>query len=105
MLTCFPVGVQTGDEERIGLIRDASSVGALLFSKSKFKVDEPVVLSVRVELENQTTVEIKGRVLRVDRIKEGFWTYRMGVVFEPPREDLQPLFKTLAEQQAGNSSS
>ena len=99
LLTCVPVGVHTKEKERIGLVRDASSVGALVFSKSKFNVDDDVMLNIRVDLHGQTTVEVKGRILRVERLTDGFWAFKMGVVFEPPREDLEPVFKALAERQ------
>ena len=99
LLTCVPVGVQTPEKERLGLVRDASSTGALVFSKSKFNVDDPVKLSIRIDLDGVTTVDVQGRIIRVERQTDGFWTFRMGVVFEPVREDLEHLFKKLAERQ------
>ena len=100
LLTCVPVGVQTPEKERIGLVRDASSTGALVFSKSKFKVDEPVNLSIRIDLEGTTTIDIKGKILRVERLtNDGFWTFKMAIVFVPERDDLEPTFKKLADRQ------
>lgn len=98
-LTCVPAGVQTAEKERLGLIRDASSSGALVFSKSKFNVDDVVKLSIRVDVGEDATVEVKGRVTRVEKQTDGFWTFRIGVKFEPPREDLATLFRSLGERQ------
>ena len=98
-MTCVPAGVETPQKERLGLIRDASSTGALVFSKSKFNIDDPVKLKIRVDAGEHATVEVSGRVLRVERQTDGFWTFRIGVKFEPPREDLSSLFKSLGERQ------
>src|SRR4051812_45101556 len=97
LLTCVPAGVQTSEKERLGLLRDASTEGALLFTKSRFSIDDRVKLSVRVD--EDTTIEISGRIVRLEKQTDGFWTFRLGVRFVPPREDLAPLFKTLAERQ------
>jgi hypothetical protein len=98
-VTCVPAGVQTPEKERIGLLRDASTEGALLFSKSKFNVGDAVKLSIRVDLEEKSNVEVKGRIVRVERLRDGFWNFKTGVVFDPPREDLFELFQRLAERQ------
>ena len=98
-VTCVPVGVQTPEKERVGLIRDVSSEGALLFSKSQFKLNDAVKLSIRVDHEGTQSVEVSGRIVRVERKADGFWTFQMGVLFEPKREDLSTLFKALAERQ------
>lgn len=91
--------MQTSAKERLGLIRDASSTGVLLFSKSKFAIDEEMTLKIRVDAGEDSTVEVKGRVLRVERQTDGFWTFRIAVRFDPPREDLATLFKSLGDRQ------
>ena len=91
--------MQTSEKERLGLIRDASSTGALVFSKSKFAIDQTVKLTIRIDVGEDATVEVSGRVLRCERQTDGFWTFRIGVKFEPAREDLSTLFKSLGERQ------
>jgi hypothetical protein len=98
-VTCVPAGVHTSEKERVGLIRDASAEGALLFCKSKFGVGDALTLSIRVDLDGENSVDVQGRIVRVERMKEGFWSFRIGVLFDPPREDLTPLFERLAETQ------
>lgn len=98
-MTCVPAGVQTSEKERLGLIRDASTTGALVFSKSKFNIDDTVKLKIKVDAGDDSTVEVMGRVLRVERQTDGFWTFRIGVKFEPVRDDLSALFKQLGERQ------
>lgn len=99
LVTCVPAGVHTSDKERVGLIRDASAEGALLFCKSKLTVGDQVKLAIRVDADDERSVDVQGRIVRVERMKEGFWSFRIGVLFDPPREDLTHLFKDLAERQ------
>jgi hypothetical protein len=98
-LTCVPAGVQNAQKERVGLIRDASTTGALVFTGSKFEVNEEVRLRIGLEGAQKEEVEIVARILRVDRHDDGFWTFKMAVAFNPPRDDLTALFESLAEQQ------
>ena len=98
-VTCVPAGVQTSQKERLGLVRDASAAGALLFSKSKFNVDDQVTLSIRLDGREASAIEVKGRVVRAERQTDGFWTFKMGVRFEPTREDLTTTFSELAARQ------
>ncbi len=98
-ITCVPAGVATAEKDRIGLIRDVSTTGASVFSKSKFNIDDTLKLSICVDLELSHNLEVKGRIIRVERLLEGFWAFKLGVVFDPPREDLAPTFKALADRQ------
>ncbi len=99
LLTCVPAGVQTSEKDRLGLIRDASIEGASVFSQSRFNVDDAVTLNIRVGKDDSETVEVKGRIVRVERLRDGIWTFGIGVRFVPRRDDLGPLFKQLAERQ------
>lgn len=54
-------------------------------------------LSIRID--EGATLEVKGKIVRVEKQTDGFWTFRMGVLFEPARTDLSSLFKSLAERQ------
>ncbi len=99
-ITCVPAGVATAEKDRIGLIRDVSVQGALVFSKSRFTVDDVLRLSICVDMNDAHNLDVKGRIIRVERLLEGFWAFKLGVVFEPPREDLASIFKELADRQA-----
>jgi len=98
-VTCVPAGVHTPDKERVGLIRDASAEGALLFCKSKLNLDDVIKLSIRVDEDERHTLDVEGRIVRIERMREGFWSFRIGVLFVPPREDLANLFKEIADRQ------
>lgn len=98
-ITCVPAGVQTPDRQGIGLIRDASTSGASVFSKTKFNIDEILSFNILVDSEMKNSIEVKGKIVRVERLLDGFWTFKIGVVFDPPREDLALLFKSLADRQ------
>ena len=99
-LTCTPAGVQSPEKNRLALIRDASATGALLFSKSQFPVDTPLKITIRVDNKGQPDVLVDARVVRVERLNDDFWTYGIGVIFTPTREDLSILFVSMAERQA-----
>lgn len=98
-LSCAAVGVKNPSKERPGLIRDASASGALVYSRSEFPLEAPLTLQVHVS-ESQT-VEIAGVVVRAERLTEGLWLWALGIKFEPPRGDLEPLFAQLAARLPG----
>ncbi|MHB8875308.1 MAG: PilZ domain-containing protein [Myxococcaceae bacterium] len=98
LLTCVPVGVHTPEKARVGLIRDVNTGGALVFCKSKFSLKETLKLSIDTG-EGGDPVEVTGQVVRVDRLKEGFWSYGIGLVFDPPREELSSVFQAMAARQ------
>lgn len=99
LLTCVPVGVHTPEKARIGLIRDVNTGGALLFCKSKFTINDTLRLSINTGEDSGGPYEVTGQVVRVDRLKEGFWSYGIGVVFNPPCTELSSVFEALAERQ------
>ena len=97
-ITCVPTGVESAEKERVALIRDASSKGALLLSRSQFAVGTPLKLAIQLD-DTRKTEAVDARVLRVDRLKDGFWAFGLAVEFTPPRTDLEPAFKKLSERQ------
>jgi hypothetical protein len=97
-VTCVPTGVESADKERVALIRDASSTGALLLSRSQFPMHEQLKLSIQVETGKSPT-EVDAKVVRVERLKDGFWGWGIGVEFTPARKDLEATFKALSDRQ------
>ena len=80
-------------------MRDASTTGALVFCRNKFALDEAVSLQIRIDASDERDVTVKGKIVRVERMLDGFWTFKLGISFNPEREDLATLFKSLAERQ------
>lgn len=97
-VTCVPTGVESADKERVALIRDASVTGALLLTRSQFPMHEQLKLSIQVE-NGQPPLEAEAKVVRVERLKDGFWGWGIGVEFTPPRNDLEATFKQLSDRQ------
>jgi PilZ domain len=97
-VTCVPTGVESADKERVALIRDASSTGALLLSRSQFPLHEQLKLAIQIE-NGQKPVDVDAKVVRVERLKDGFWSWGIGVEFTPPRTDLETTFKQLSARQ------
>lgn len=98
-ITCVPAGAKSAEKERVALLRDASATGALLLSRSQFAVNTQLALSVRLD-DTKQELELEARVVRVERLKDGFWSFGVAVEFIPPRSDLEPLFKKLSSRQA-----
>ena len=97
-VTCVPTGVESSDKERVALIRDASITGALLLSRSQFPLHEQLKLAIQIE-NGQKPTEVDAKVVRVERLKDGFWSWGIGVEFTPARADLEAIFKTLSARQ------
>jgi hypothetical protein len=97
-VTCVPTGVESSDKERVALIRDASSTGALLLTRSQFPLNEQLKLSIQIE-NGQPPTDVDAKVVRVERLKDGFWGWGIGVEFTPPRTDLEATFKALSDRQ------
>jgi hypothetical protein len=97
-VTCVPTGVESQDTERVALIRDASATGALLLSRSQFPMHEQLKLSIQLE-GSKKTADVDAKVVRVERLKDGFWSWGIGVAFTPARTDLESTFKALSDRQ------
>ena len=97
-VACVPTGVESADKERVALIRDASATGALLLTRSQFPLNEQLKLSIQIENGINPT-EVDAKVVRVERLKDGFWGWGIGVEFTPPRADLVTTFKQLSTRQ------
>jgi hypothetical protein len=97
-LTCVAVGVEVKKKQQLALIRDASTSGALLFTRKPLPVGEKMTIAIQFEA-RASAVEVLATVVRSEQLNEGFWSYAIAVVFEPPRNDLKPLFIAMAEQQ------
>jgi PilZ domain len=97
-VTCVPTGVESHEKERVALIRDASATGALLLTRSQFPLHEQLKLSIQIE-NGVKPIEVDAKVVRVERLKDGFWSWGIGVEFTPARTDLEPTFKTLSARQ------
>ena len=97
-LTCVAVGVEVKNQQQLALIRDASTAGALLFTRQSLDPAEALTIAIQFETES-SGVDVAAKVVRCAKLEDGFWSYAIAVRFDPPREDLRPLFDALAQQQ------
>jgi hypothetical protein len=95
-ITCIPAGVTATVDKGLGLIRDASALGAMLLAQSDFAIGDPVTLKLVVDDSGAPTVDIEARVVRCEPVLDGLWVSRLGVEFTPPRQDLAPTLERLA---------
>ncbi len=97
-LTCVAVGVEVKNKQQLALIRDASTSGALLFTRKSLAPADTVTIAIQFEAKS-SGVDVTAKVVRCSKLDDGFWSYAIAVRFDPPREDLKPLFDALAQQQ------
>lgn len=97
-ITCVAVGVEVKNKQQLALIRDASTSGAMLFTRKAVTAGDKLTITIQFET-GSAGVEVTGNVVRTSALKDGFWSWAVAVAFEPTRDDLKPLFDALAEQQ------
>jgi PilZ domain len=101
---CFPAHIQrTGGSLRMALIRDLSVSGALLMTRARLEVGEPVQLSLYLSEETSDARPATGRVVRVEQRtadRAEVWHHTAAVQFDDPLRDCEAEIKSLAERQA-----
>jgi hypothetical protein len=102
-LACFPAHVETeAGGQRSALIRDLSVSGALLLTRARLAVGDPVRLSLYLE-EGAEPYHVTARVVRRERLpieQAHPWTKAVGVQFEPALPELEADAVALAARQA-----
>jgi hypothetical protein len=85
-LTCIPAHFESRtDPQDLALIRDVSTLGARLYTRSKLDIDETVTLHLYLGLETDEPRMASGRVVRVDRrdlALADVWGWEIGVEFD-----------------------
>lgn len=106
-LACFPAELTTDQgAQRNALIRDLSVSGALLLTRAKIHVGDPVRLSLYLREGAEPTV-VAAKVVRHERrsIEVAHpWTQAVAVHFDAPLVELEGEVKALAQRQAALSS-
>ena len=102
-LACFPAHVETAEGvARSALIRDLSISGALLLTRARLKIGDPVKLSLYLK-EGAEPFAVTGRVVREEKRPSELvhpWTKAVAVHFDEPVVELEPDARVLAERQA-----
>jgi hypothetical protein len=101
-IACFPAEIDTGDGAIIAIIRDLSVSGALLLTRTKFKVGDPVKLSLYI-LDDQNPRVVSGKIMRSERRGIDYsdvWPNSVGIKFDELLKDCEAEVKAVAEQQA-----
>ena len=103
-LTCYPFHIQTGEmgdtsDLEIALIRDLSTVGALLFTRQQLDVGARVKLHLDLFGRPDEVRLVIGRVVRSEaRAPEeaDVWPFAIAVHLDEPQIDLAPAIEELA---------
>jgi hypothetical protein len=102
-LACMLAQVQRGDNARSALIRDISTTGALLFTRTKLQVGEVLKLSLFLEGDSSTQpVVTQGKVVRSEsrpRQLADVWTESAAIQFDSPLNDLSGKLEQIAAKQ------
>ena len=102
-LACFPAHVETVEGvARSALIRDLSVSGALLLTRARLRIGDPVKLSLYLK-EDAEPFPAAGHVVREEKRPTELshpWTKAVAVRFDEPLAELEAEAKALAERQA-----
>ena len=102
-LASFPAQLHTKEGvTRTALIRDLSISGALLLTRARFEVGDPIKLSLHLVEETEPTL-VDCTVVRFARRTGELahpWTKSVAVRFDRTVTELEPTVKALAEKQA-----
>jgi hypothetical protein len=102
-LACFPAHVETAEGvARSALIRDLSISGALLLTRARLKIGDPVKLSLYLK-EGTEPFSAAGQVVREEKRPSEMvhpWTKAVAVRFDEPIAELEADARALAERQA-----
>lgn len=82
-IVCSAAELETGDKSSVGLIRNISVSGALLFTRRKLEAGEP--LDITIYINQADTFSTHGSVVRctpLDAERIGFWGFETGVKFD-----------------------
>jgi hypothetical protein len=101
---CFPAYIQRpGGSDRMGMIRDLSVSGALILTRSRLQVGDPIRLRLYLWEDPDRLKEAAGKVVRVEpRTGERaeVWHRSVAVQFDEPLADCEAEIKALEEHQA-----
>lgn len=100
----FPAEIETGGETNIAVIRDLSVSGAQLLTRSKFKVGDPVKLSLYI-LDDKNPRVVTGKIMRSSWRGSDYsdlWPNSVGIKFDEMLIDCEDEVKAVAEQQANS---
>jgi hypothetical protein len=103
LIACIPAYLDSiQDEHDLALIRDVSTSGARLLTRTKLPVGLSVHLELYVRGDAATPSEVSGHVVRSDRrdiALSDVWPWEVAIEFEVPLEDAHHEIEELSERQ------
>jgi Tfp pilus assembly protein PilZ len=101
---CFPIHVhRKNGAARLALSRNLSTTGALLVVRSNLDVGERISLLLCLSEDRSDTVEVSGRVIRVEPRaldRADVWTHRVAVQFDAPIRDCRAELRAISLRQS-----
>ncbi len=103
-LACMLAQIAQGDRDpRNALIRDISTTGALLLTRAKLQVGEPIQLSLYLTADEVAQpIQAAGKIVRFEqrpRALADVWTHSAAIQFDVPLVQLASELETIASKQ------
>lgn len=102
-ISCIPAHVERDpDAQHLALIHDVSTKGALLFTRTRLEVGDPVHLALYLLPEHEPPRPVSGHVVRVLRRaieRSDVWQWEVGVEFDEPIDQYSKEIEDLCQRQ------
>lgn len=101
-VVCIVARLDGGPRERTAVTWDLNDHGAMLLTRSMMQRGEHVRLTLHTEGSNAPGHVVEGRVVRaerLDRSRQGLWSYGLAVEFAKPAPALASEARYLAKRQ------
>ncbi len=103
LIACIPAYLDSKqDEHDLALIRDVSTTGARLLTRTNLPIGQSVHVELYVRGDAGTPSQATGRVVRSDRrdiALSDVWPWEVAIEFEAPLEDADHEIEALSERQ------
>ncbi len=95
--------VVEGETPRTAITKDISELGLLLLTRTNLDRDESVVVRIYLPGEGMRSVEVRGKVIRLEELSDGergIWRNKVAFTFDKLQPEVAQEFKEFAEEQA-----
>jgi hypothetical protein len=95
--------VVEGTTPRTAITKDISALGLLLLTRANLDRGESVVLKIYPPGDEMRSVEVRGKVVRLEELvdgERGIWRNKVAFAFDQPQPEMAQEFEEFAKEQA-----
>jgi hypothetical protein len=95
--------VVEGTTPRTAITKDISELGLLLLTRANLSGGDSVVLKIYPPGDEMRSVEVRGKVVRLEELvagERGIWRNKVAFAFDEPQPDIAQEFRAFAAEQA-----